>query len=433
MVKKGPGKRKPRKGIPDGRRDGQERGNMELYIHYPFCEKKCNYCDFLSAPATIEDRAVYMRALNREIRGMGEVCRNKCVDTVFIGGGTPSLMEPEELMALMEAVRASFCLSKNCEITMEANPGTLDRDFLIAASASGIGRLSLGLQSADNKELEYLGRIHKYEDFCESFQQARESGIKNINVDLMSALPGQTAASWERTLELVSGLGPEHVSAYSLIIEEGTPFYALYHEADRLRALGECQPSQREMGTFMPKLPDEDTERQMYQLTESLLTQYGYRRYEISNYARPGFECRHNVGYWRRVDYLGTGLGASSLMDGKRFDNTRDLNEYLNFWGRRQLFWEAGGPAEAGCHKNIQILDQADAMAEFMFLGLRLTKGVRNQDFIHCFGQSFMDIYGKVITKHCQNGLLHYIEETGQLYFTARGLDVSNYVLCDFL
>lgn len=391
---------------------------MELYIHYPFCSKKCNYCDFLSAPASAQKRSLYMEALTREISAMSHYCENNMVDTVFIGGGTPSLMSCDELYRLMNTIRKFYRLTEQCEITIEANPGTLTREFVQVIKDTGINRLSLGLQSADDHQLELLGRIHRYGDFYESFQMAREAGIKNINVDLMSALPGQTLLSWKETLHRTASLSPEHISAYSLIIEEGTPFYEKYAMQSNVKLPENAM------------LPDEDTERLMYIAAREILGEYGYHRYEISNYARPGFECRHNIGYWRREEYIGLGLGASSFMEGKRFDNTRDFDEYVFFWNT------SGGDCRKifeGCHKNITDIGMKDAMAEFMFLGLRLTAGVFEREFIHLFGQSFMDIYGEVIERHCREGLLHYIEETGQLYLTDRGIDVSNYVLCDFV
>ncbi len=396
--------------------------HMELYIHYPFCVRKCNYCDFLSAPAAHVQRAIYVDALIREIRFMAPLYENRQVDTLFIGGGTPSLMENHELMEVMDTVRTCFEVSDDCEITMEANPGTIDREKSGTIARAGINRLSMGLQSADPVELKLLGRIHTWEDFEESYAWAREAGIKNINVDLMSALPGQDLQSWETTLNKVIEKKPEHISAYSLIIEEGTPFYQIYGE------MGE-----QKNRNHWPVLPSEDEERDMYAMTGQMLKCAGYDRYEISNYARPGFECRHNTGYWRRKNYLGLGLGAASLMDGRRFENTRNMEEYL------KTFSASGAKVRATdaenfdlCHK-IEILSPEDAMAEFMFLGLRLIKGVWDKDFIQAFGKSFMEVYGEPIQKHCREGLLYYIEETGQLAFTAKGIDISNYVLRDFL
>ena len=396
---------------------------MELYIHYPFCVRKCNYCDFLSAPAAPVQRALYVQALIHELCFMSPEYKNKKIDTLFIGGGTPSLMEGEELLVLMDAVRTCFTLEDGCEITIEGNPGTINEKKARDMAAAGINRLSLGLQSADEKELKLLGRIHTWEDFENSFMAARQAGIHNINVDLMSALPGQTEASWENTLARVLQKRPEHISAYSLIIEEGTPFYKIYTESGEKR--GE---------SAWPDLPGEDEDRKMYAMTGRILEQAGYGRYEISNYARPGFECRHNIGYWQRRDYLGVGLGASSLINGRRFDNTRNMEEYLQtFSASVPQIRDTDAESFDICHKNIEVLTREDAMAEFMFLGLRLIRGVNDQEFIRAFGTSFMDVYREPIQKHCREGLLCYIEETGQLSLTEQGIDVSNYVLCDFL
>ena len=332
-------------------------------------------------------------------------------------------MEGEELLALMDVVRTCFTLEDGCEITIEGNPGTINEKKARDMAAAGINRLSLGLQSADEKELKLLGRIHTWEDFENSFMAARQAGIHNINVDLMSALPGQTEASWENTLARVLQKHPEHISAYSLIIEEGTPFYKIYTESGEKR--GE---------SAWPDLPGEDEDRKMYAMTGRILEQAGYGRYEISNYARPGFECRHNIGYWQRRDYLGVGLGASSLINGRRFDNTRNMEEYLQtFSASVPQIRDTDAESFDICHKNIEVLTREDAMAEFMFLGLRLIRGVNDQEFIRAFGTSFMDVYREPIQKHCREGLLCYIEENGKLSLTEQGIDVSNYVLCDFL
>ncbi len=392
---------------------------LELYIHYPFCVKKCRYCDFLSGPSDEKSRHLYIEALCREITFLAPLYRDWVVDTVFMGGGTPSLMSADELAQVMEQLRTFFRLASDCEITMEANPGTLDSGKAKAIARLGINRLSLGLQSAQEKELVCLGRIHTFEDFLESFRLVRGAGIQNLNVDLMSGLPGQTLESWEDTLEKVLNLGPEHISAYSLIIEENTPFYELYGRAG-------ARPT-------IP-LPDEDTERQMYARTGKMLADRGYGRYEISNYAKKGYECRHNVGYWRRRDYLGLGLGAASLSFGRRFENTADLEKYMDIFSK-----EPSRPCDlsAGAfdlsHENIHHLTRQEAMEEFMFLGLRMCEGVNANTFRDTFGLSMMDVFGGPVRKHCQEGLLNYIEETGQLYLTERGIDLSNYVLCDFV
>ena len=255
---------------------------LELYLHIPFCVKKCAYCDFLSAPADESVRAGYVEALKGEIRRQKALGADRRVTSVFIGGGTPSILEGTQTAELLESVYDSFRIDAHAEITIECNPCTLTKDKLSCYRRQGVNRLSIGLQSTDNRELKMLGRIHTYEEFLESFSLARETGFGNLNVDLMSALPGQTRESWQKTLKQVLALKPEHISAYSLIIEEGTPFYDRFGPGAGEEYL----------------LPDEDTERQMYYDTRDLLKAEGYERYEISNYARPGFACRHNLGYW---------------------------------------------------------------------------------------------------------------------------------------
>ena len=298
---------------------------LELYIHIPFCVKKCAYCDFLSGPSTLEVREAYVNCLIEEIchckhAGVRDSdnkwapCdpENYEVVSAFFGGGTPSILKPDQIRRIMTALKEVFCWNSDAEVTIEANPGTVDEEKLRNYLDCGINRISFGLQSADNEELRKLGRIHTWEEFLESFRLAREAGFSNLNVDLMSALPGQTVESWMDTLKKTADLDPEHISAYSLIIEEGTPFFEAYGD-----------------GRGDGILPDEDAEREMYHRTREFLKDRGYERYEISNYARTGRECRHNVGYWTGVSYLGLGLGASSYVDGCRFCNERDLGIYL--------------------------------------------------------------------------------------------------------
>ena len=285
---------------------------MELYLHIPFCVKKCDYCDFLSFPADESIKREYVETLKREIEKVGERYRNCQVSTIFVGGGTPSILNSSYIVEIFDVLRRKFHVAGNAEISMEVNPGTVTKEKLSDWRRAGINRLSMGLQSADNRELKRLGRIHTWEDFLESFRRAREEGFSNLNVDLMSALPGQTMDGWMETLKRTAAQEPEHISAYSLIIEEGTPFYERYGGKK-----GEAL------------LPDEDTDRDMYHKTREFLASCGYERYEISNYAKPGRECRHNIGYWTGVPYLGLGLGAASYIEGIRFSNTRNLKEYL--------------------------------------------------------------------------------------------------------
>lgn len=381
-----------------------EQKNLEIYIHVPFCVRKCGYCDFLSAPAGRDTRERYVQALMREIEGRAAQCGEYEVSTVYFGGGTPSLLMPEQIARLLKALKERYLVSPAAEITMEANPGTVDQNALTQYYKAGVNRLSLGLQSSWDEELKVLGRIHTWQQFLEAYEAAGAAGFFHMNVDLMCGLPGQTTASYETTLRRVVELipGPEHISAYSLILEEGTD-YIRRHEAGEL------------------ELPDEETERELYGLTERVLQEYGYRRYEISNYAKEGCECRHNVGYWTRESYLGFGIGASSLMENVRFQNGEDLQAYLeNPLGQRQQE-----------HR----LTVAEQMEEYMFLGLRLTKGIEVSLFDSIFHCALEQIYGEVIRRHVAQGLLAYREGmTGRyLHLTRRGLDLANYVMADFL
>ena len=378
---------------------------LEIYLHIPFCVKKCNYCDFLSAPAGEETRAAYVDALLEEIRGFDEPEDYEVV-TVFFGGGTPSILPGQAIFRIMEALREKFSFRKGAEITLEANPGTVDKEKLSFYKKAGINRLSFGLQSADAEELKKLGRIHTWEKFLESFQLAREAGFSNINVDLMSALPGQTKESWEKTLRQVLALQPEHISAYSLIIEEGTPFYQLY----------EKDVERRDAGEEPELIPSEEEERAMYEATGRILKEQGYLHYEISNYAKPGCECRHNLGYWQRRDYLGFGLGASTLLNPVRYKNTEDLEAYL------------GGDFSK---KEFFVLTKDNQIEETMFLGLRVLEGVSKEHFREQFSCELRVVYRKELEKLEQEGLLE--EEGDFVRLTSRGIDLSNPVLAEFL
>lgn len=375
---------------------------LELYIHIPFCVRKCNYCDFLSSPADRGTQEAYMAALFSEITGRATEYREYEVTSVFIGGGTPSVVEAKWMVQLMELLRGRFCLSGDAEVTIEVNPGTVDAEKLKVYYDAGINRLSIGLQSAKDEELKRLGRIHTFRQFLETYEAARAAGFDNINVDVMSALPGQTLQSYRQTLQKVLALTPppEHISAYSLIVEEGTPF-ADWEREGRL------------------DVPDEDCERLMYEETKRILAEAGFHRYEISNYAREGFACRHNCGYWQRVDYAGFGIGAASLIENVRFSNNRDLQKYLeNPLGQRS---------------EVQVLSVAEQMEEFMFLGLRMTQGVNVEAFRENFGSTLTEVYGEVIEKNIEDGLLHYLSGGTCLALTEHGLDVSNYVMAQFL
>ena len=379
---------------------------LELYLHIPFCERKCAYCDFLSAPADLPVRISYIKKLQEEIAYYGSEFEEYQVSSIFLGGGTPTILEGYQLAAILETVKKYFRLVADAEITVECNPGTLTAGKAEKLVQAGFNRLSMGLQSADDREVQLLGRIHNFAQFLESYDLARKAGFENINVDLMSALPGQTLKSWQNTLQKVTALRPEHISAYSLIIEEGTPFYERFAEDERIR----------EEGGHPRLLPEEAIERQMYELTQRFLHTKGYERYEISNYAKPGSECRHNCGYWTRKDYLGLGLGASSLVGHQRFQNTSDLKEYLE---------------QEYHHIHTETLDKKSEMEEFMFLGLRLMTGISRQQFEKTFQVTLDSVYGEVLRKLKSEQLIE--EVAGYVRLTEYGIDVSNYVLSEFL
>lgn len=403
---------------------------LELYIHIPFCARKCLYCDFLSFRTLAAVHEEYVEQLIREIEAVGPGCGGYEAVTVFIGGGTPSVLEPELICRIMEALRRQFDLAPDAEISIEVNPGTLLYHKLGLYRGAGINRVSIGLQSADNGELRYLGRIHSFEEFLKSYQSARMAGFDNINVDLMSGIPGQTLQSWRNTLKKVVMLKPEHISAYSLIIEEGTPFWERYAGTGTGRekcsqGTRETDPERMDLGRRqLPDLPDEETENRLYHMTRTYLTEQGYGRYEISNYARPGCQCRHNIGYWTGVEYLGLGLGSSSYMAGFRFCNERDLKTYLSL-----DFGEAGWAERL--HPQVQKLTRQMKLEEFMFLGLRMTRGISEIDFVSAFGVKLESVYGPVIERLVKDGLLK--REGTRLSLTEWGMDVSNYVLSEFL
>ena len=384
---------------------------LELYFHIPFCVRKCFYCDFLSAPADEGTIKRYMDALLAETAGSALSYAKYTVSSIFIGGGTPSVAPVFCIEDMLGTVKEHYSLAQDAEITMEVNPGTVSEKALSRYREAGVNRLSIGLQSADDTELASIGRIHTWEQFLETYTKARKADFRNINVDIMSALPGQTLSRYRNTLEKVLSLepAPEHISAYSLILEEGTHLYDLYEKG-------------------MLEIPDEDTDRLMYQETKELLARRGYRRYEISNYAKEGCECRHNRGYWTRENYAGFGLGAASLVENVRFKNGTDLQAYL--------------ANSSGCREDVRQLSREEQMEEFMFLGLRMTEGVDEGLFRRLFGCGMEEVYGEVIGKNIRDGLLRMDcdfagkEERAalrRLSLTEKGLDVSNYVMAQFL
>lgn len=375
-------------------------GGMELYLHMPFCVRKCAYCDFLSFPTDQETQNLYTRRLREDIDAMEKKYGDIPVDTIFIGGGTPSVPDSALIAGIMEHVRKAFHVAEGAEISMEANPGTVTREKLTDYRRAGINRLSFGLQSANDRELKLLGRIHTWAEFLESFHLARECGFTNINIDLMSALPGQTRESWKDTLKRVTDLNPEHISAYSLIIEDGTPFGEKYGSEEGRKLL-----------------PDEDSEREMYHETKRFLRDCGYERYEISNYAKPGRACRHNIGYWTGLPYLGLGLGASSYMDGCRFAVNSDMKQYLE--------------EKPGMFTDVEKLTKKDMEEEFFYVGLRMTAGVSLPEFERRFGVSAKDVYPGLMETFVAEKAAVF--QGDRFVLTDYGLDVSNYIMAQFL
>lgn len=473
------------------------RKDLGIYIHIPFCIRKCLYCDFCSMPAEDDIKYNYVNKLIEEISVAGEKFGTDFsgfhVRTIYIGGGTPSVIHEDYINSIIcklkeyfsyfgekneEASRYSYVnLNQNSsgennsyvnqicnidlknngqrdeekrnpeylytdrrrgdfekqeqEITIEVNPGTVTREKLIAYKTAGINRLSIGLQSANDEELRILGRIHTYEEFLECYQMAREEGFQNINVDIMTALPGQTLDSLKDTLCKLIKLHPEHISAYSLILEEGTPFFEKYANPDgegmeiKGNSSKELYEEEKNRKVYITneidklRLPGEEEERAMYALVRDTLEAAGYRQYEISNFALPGYESRHNTSYWKRISYLGFGLGASSFIGDRRFRNTEDLDTYLKNGKTKDCFVE-----------NIQISEK-DAMEETMFLGLRMTDGVDKKAFRETFGADIDTVYNKEIKKLLADGLIENGEE--RIRLTRRGVDYGNYVFSRFL
>ncbi|MFI3213651.1 MAG: coproporphyrinogen-III oxidase family protein [Eubacteriales bacterium] len=412
----------------------QDIRQLSIYIHIPFCVRKCYYCDFLSGQGTAKEIQDYVDALVREIKYISKDYKNYRVDTVFIGGGTPSLLSSTQILQIGKALHDNLNMEEVKEFTLEMNPGTHKR--FEAYRSIGINRLSIGLQSAQNQELKALGRIHTYEEFLATYEIARAAGFDNINIDLMSALPAQDVATYEDTLVKICELQPEHISAYSLIIEEGTPFWERYgEEADNLVNQSELYGMQESKKLDektrivekvekikYPSLPDEDTERGMYEMTENILQQYGYHRYEISNYSKVGKECIHNTYNWQRKNYLGFGIGSASLVGEKRFRNGIHRQRYIENWL---------GKSPENFYQEEDTLSKEEQMEEFMFLGLRLIKGISIEQFQMQFQCTIWDVFGEVLKRLEKEKLLIIDKESIRL--TPYGIDISNYVLSQFL
>lgn len=375
--------------------------DLSLYIHIPFCVSKCYYCDFSSFSHMGEKIESYIDSLIVELELYKEELRDYEIKTIFIGGGTPSSIDPKYISRILDYIYKNYNIREDAEITIESNPGTLDRDKIQIYKKSGINRFSLGLQTLNNKLLKSIGRIHSAKDFYNSYNLLREMGVKNINVDLIFGLPNQSLGDVLNTLERVINLGVEHISYYGLIVEEGTPLFDLCNEGKIL-------------------LPTEDEEREMYHKGLKKLKEKGYGHYEISNFALSGYECKHNLVYWNVLPYIGVGLSSHSYFKEKRFWNTKDISIYINKLSKKSL------PIEGE-----EIIEREDEISEFCILGLRKIEGIDKLEFKKRFKIEIEKLYGHIINNHIKNGLIE--NDHNSIRLTKKGLDLSNIVEVDFL
>lgn len=373
--------------------------DLGLYIHIPFCKSKCFYCDFNSYSGKERIQESYVDSLIDEMESRSSIIEKNKISTIYIGGGTPTYLNIHALEKLLTYLK-KYC-GKSVEYSCEANPGTLTGEKLIVLKENGVNRLSMGLQSWNDDLLHRLGRIHTVRNFVENYNSARAAGFKNINIDIMFSIQGQTLDDFENTLNNVIAINPEHISCYSLIIEEGTPFGEQYEKGEL-----------KEM--------DEDIDREMYYMAVEKLNDAGYMRYEISNFAREGYKCRHNIIYWDTRHYLGIGAGAHSYLDGIRFSNEPVPEKYI------KMVRDSGLPT---VHEEKLTID--DMMGEFMFMGLRMTQGIEIDDFKRRFSLNIWDVYGNEIRKLEDDGLIKI--NAGRMFLTDRGIDVSNRVFVEFI
>ena len=374
---------------------------IALYIHIPFCQRKCYYCDFNSYSGKQHLIRDYIEALKKEIKMYKSILDSCKIDTIFFGGGTPSILEGDQIAVIMDTIKEYYDVKNNAEISIEANPGTLGHDKLTKYYDSGINRISIGLQAFQNVLLKTLGRIHSFEDYLKSLEEAREIGFSNINTDLMFSLPGQSKEDLGECLERIVSLNIPHISAYDLIIEEGTPFSNWVKNKTIV-------------------LPDEEIQLEMYHNIVRYLEEKNYIHYEISNFAKPGFQCKHNMIYWNNGAYIGLGAGSHSHFNKKRFNNVNEIEKYIS------LVENGKTPVE----NKIDVSDK-DEISETMFLGLRLMEGVSVKKFIERFNVSPFRIYGKQIKKFSAQGLLEY--DKANIRLTRRGIDLSNVVFREML
>ncbi len=374
---------------------------LGLYIHIPFCEHKCDYCDFYSL-TQFNDYVRFVDAMLLQMEDFSEQAKEYTVDTIYIGGGTPTVLPVKRMLELIEGIYKNFNVSENVEFTMEANPATVNYKMLKKYYKAGVNRLSFGMQSAIDAELDSLSRIHTFDDFVESYEMAKKAGFENINVDVMYGIPGQTRHSLGYTLEQVCDLEPKHISLYGLKIEEGTPFY------ERRNKL---------------QLPDEDAEFEMYKYAVDYLAFRGYWQYEISNFSTDGYKCRHNLKYWNCQEYLGIGAAAHSYFNNRRYSYKRSV----------AMFMDALEYVEAG----IDIIEEdyevspEEKMDEYIMLKLRLTEGINVNEFKEMFGKDFGEMFEKQLKLYMDNGFIEF--KNGHYFFTTKGMYVSNYILSTFM
>ena len=374
---------------------------LGLYIHIPFCIKKCKYCDFNSFKLNIDEKKKYISALEQEMKLYKDEVKDKEIDSIFIGGGTPTVLNGDEIKTLFKKINENFKIKEDAEITMECNPGTIDEKKLLAMKESGVNRLSIGLQAVQNHHLKYIGRIHTYEEFEKNYIEAKNIGFNNINIDLMYALPNQTVEDWKETLEKIVKLNPEHISAYSLILEENTELFDMFNRKEF-------------------RLLDEDTDIEMYEYTINYLKLHGYNQYEISNYAKTGYECNHNILYWKCENYIGIGTSSAGYLNNIRYNNICEIDKYeeavLN--NKKPIEFE-------------EFTSEKDEIEEKIFLGLRMNEGIKFIDFEEKYNLNFEEKYKEQIEKLTKMNLIE-VDNQG-MRLTQKGREISNSVFVEFM
>lgn len=386
---------------------------LGLYVHIPFCERKCNYCDFYSLTKTSELENRYVDALLIEIRSYKNKCKKYDIDSIFIGGGTPSYLKPENIELIMQEINNTFSLSDNCEITIEANPNSIDESKALKYKSYGINRISLGIQSLDDDILKIIGRLHNSNEALEAIRAIKRSGIENINADIMFGIPNQTRQSIINSLSRIINEGIKHISFYSLKLEEGTQMFLM-----------------EEKGII--KMLDDDSEREMYYAGREFMESKGYDQYEISNFSQAGYECKHNIKYWTGGDYIGLGPFAHSCFEGVRYGNMSDIRLYCESIEKAKNKDTNIAEQEFSKFRQInEVLNKESRMFEYIMLGLRLNKGINIDDFNNKFESDFFHLYKNQIDKLLNHGLI--IRDENRIKLSKKGMDISNYVFEEFM